>query len=251
MGELLGCSKDSVLRWLNGKLPPATVAVMDKRVAVMLQDAGSPAEAAVGRSAEADQVSVELEGGRILKTTQGPSLSGGVVRLTETQIADFRVASEVKEALAKEAKEAKAKDSEALLAGATRAYLTAQGAVPPQQASLPGVSDAAGRAAQAEYVCSGDWDASVRAGAAAADEAAVKVQARHKRLTELARGPAGLASRSRIWGGQIGPNLMIAPVLDTRERERERERPAFRYDGGVNCSESHAPCAASCAGHRL
>ena len=116
----------------------------------------------------------------------------------------YAKAKEAKEAKAKEAKakeakakakEAKAKateakPSEARLAGGTRAYLTAQGEVPPQQASLPGVSDAAGRAAQAEYQHSGDWDAA-RVGTVAAAEA----EAREAMLVRRYAAPAAAAAR--------------------------------------------------------
>ena len=158
---------------------------------------------------------------------------------------------EAKDAKAKDVKGAEAtkatetaKAIEARLAGATTAYLTAQGAVPPQQSSLPGVSGAAGHAADTEYTRSGDWDASLRAGAAAADEAAVKVRARHKRLTEVAElgDAAGVERMLRQLQGQLLPMAYAAAampaalaLLDHAEGNGEllAELDCMRQDGGV------------------
>jgi len=95
----------------------------------------------------------------------------------------------------KEARATKAKASEARLAGGTRAYLTAQEEVPPQQASLPGVSDAAGRAAQAEYQHSGDWDAARRVGTRVGTVAAAEAEAREAMLVRRYAAPAAAAAR--------------------------------------------------------
>ena len=122
-------------------------------------------------------------------------------------------AKEVKEAKAKEVKEAKdakakevkdlakatkateAKAREARLAGGTRAYLTAQGAVPSQQSSLPGVGDAAGHAAQTEYQRSGDMAAARRVGTRVGTVAAAEAEAMEAMLVRRYAAPAAAAAR--------------------------------------------------------
>ena len=143
----------------------------------------------------------------------------------EAKATEAKEAKEVKEAKATEAKEVKeakateAKATEARLPGATRAYLMAQGAVPPQQSSLPGVSGAAGRAAEAEYTRSGDWDASLRAGAAAADEAAVKARqadtARMELQAAAARGDAAeVERRLKLLKAECGAQAYASIAVD-------------------------------------
>ena len=71
-----------------------------------------------------------------------------------------------------------ARSMEARRAGASKAYLIAMGAVPPSISELPGVTVAAGEAAQIEYEqMSGDMDAALRVGAAAAEVAAAEAVA--------------------------------------------------------------------------
>ena len=94
-----------------------------------------------------------------------------------------------------EARATKAKASEARLAGGTRAYLTAQGAVPPQQSSLPGVSDAAGRAAQTEYRRSGDMVAAQQVGTRVGTVAAAEAEAMEAMEARRYAAPAAAAAR--------------------------------------------------------
>ena len=96
------------------------------------------------------------------------------------------------EAKATSEAEAKAKrktdrcDAEACRAGSTRAQHEAMEAVPSPQAALPGVTDAAGKAAKIEYVQSGgDMAAALRAGAVAAGVAAAAAAASKKRAEDV------------------------------------------------------------------
>ena len=118
---------------------------------------------------------------------------------TKAKMPELLAEAEVKRKSAAEATAKRNLEAEALHAGSTAAQHKAMEAVSFPQAALPGVTDAAGKAAKIEYVQSGgDMAAALRAGAVAAGVAAGVAVAKAAAHQDLVGQLAAVATRGNL-----------------------------------------------------